>query len=49
MVCLLDVLKNDFDEIDKAMYESVERPYDINFCIVGIEKSYIYEVAYVLF
>jgi hypothetical protein len=36
---LLDVLKNDFGEVDKAMTEGVERPSEIIFCILGIEKS----------
>jgi hypothetical protein len=34
-----DVLKNDIGEVDKAMIQGVERPSEIIFCILGIEKS----------
>jgi hypothetical protein len=33
------VLKNDFGDIDKAMFQGVEIPYELIFCILGIEKS----------
>jgi hypothetical protein len=32
----LDVLKNDFIEVDKAVSQSVERPCEIVFCILGM-------------
>jgi hypothetical protein len=31
IIFLLDVLKNDFREVDEAMLEGVERPYEIIF------------------
>jgi hypothetical protein len=45
----LDVLKNDFGEVDEAMYGGVERPYKLIFCILGIEESDLGEVVYVMF
>jgi hypothetical protein len=44
-LCLLDVLKNEFGEVDEAMFQGVERPCEPIFCIQGIEKSYLDEVA----
>jgi hypothetical protein len=38
MMCLLDVLKNDFGGVDDAIYQSV-RPFEFNFCTQGIEKK----------
>jgi hypothetical protein len=38
-ICLLDVLKYDFGEVDEAMFQVVERPCDLIFCIMGIEKA----------
>jgi hypothetical protein len=32
-------LKKKFGEFDKAMIQGVERPSEIIFCILGIEKS----------
>jgi hypothetical protein len=37
IICLLNVLKNDFGEVDEAMFEGVERPFELIFCILGIE------------
>jgi hypothetical protein len=48
-MCLLDVLKNDFVEVDEAMFHSVERQCEIIFCILGIKKSALYELALVTF
>jgi hypothetical protein len=45
IICLLDVLKNDFGEVDEAKFQGVERPYDLIFCILGIEKSDLGGVA----
>jgi hypothetical protein len=35
----LYVLINDFAEVDEAMFQGVERPYKLTFCILSIEKS----------
>jgi hypothetical protein len=35
IIYLLDVLKN-FGDVDEAMFEGVERPCEIFFCILGI-------------
>jgi hypothetical protein len=43
--CLLKVLKNDFCEVDEAIYQGVERPYEHIFCILCSEKSVSDEVA----
>jgi hypothetical protein len=45
IICILNVLKNDFGEVDEAKFQGVERPRDIIFCIFGIEKSDLNEVA----
>jgi hypothetical protein len=42
-------LKKDFVEVDEAMFQGVERPCELIFCILGIEKSYLDEAAYVMF
>jgi hypothetical protein len=39
ITCLLDVLKNDFREVDEAMIQGVERPRELILCFLGIEKS----------
>jgi hypothetical protein len=44
-MCLLDVLKNDFVEVDEVMFEGVVRPYELNFCTQSIEKSDLDEVT----
>jgi hypothetical protein len=41
----MNVLKNDFFEVGDAMFQVVERPYELICCIQIIEKSDIYEVA----
>jgi hypothetical protein len=38
-------LKNDFGEKNKAMFEGVENPFELIYCIEGIEKSELDEVA----
>jgi hypothetical protein len=48
-MCLQEVLKNDFGEVDEAMVQGVECPRGIIFCILGIEKSDLDEAAYVTF
>jgi hypothetical protein len=45
MIYLLDVLKNDFGEVDEAMIQGVERPYELIFCILSIVKSVLNEIA----
>jgi hypothetical protein len=40
-MCLLHVLKDDIDDFEEAMFQGVEMPCEIIFCIQGIEKSYI--------
>jgi hypothetical protein len=37
-MCLLDVLKNDFGEVDEVRFEGV-RPYELIFCTQSIENS----------
>jgi hypothetical protein len=44
-IWLLDVLKEDFDEVDVAMFHGVDGPCVLNFCISGIEKIDFHEVA----
>jgi hypothetical protein len=39
IICLLDLLKNDFGEVDEAMIECDERPYELISCNHSIEKS----------
>jgi hypothetical protein len=46
---LLEVLKNDFGEVDESMFHDVERPFGSIFYILGTEKSDLDEVAYVTF
>jgi hypothetical protein len=48
-ICLQDVLKCDFVEFDEAMFQGVERPCKLTFCILGIEKRDLDEVAEVMF
>jgi hypothetical protein len=44
MICIVDVLKCNFSE-DEAMFQSVEKPFYLIFYILGMEKSYLDEVA----
>jgi hypothetical protein len=44
-MCLLDVFKNHFGEVDEAMFEDVERPLKYIFSIPSIEKSDLDEDA----
>jgi hypothetical protein len=48
-MCLLDVLKNDFVEVDEAIFNSVDRQWVLILCILGIKKSALDEVALVTF
>jgi hypothetical protein len=38
-------LKNDFVEVDETMFQGVERPCDIVFCILGIKNTDLDEDA----
>jgi hypothetical protein len=40
----MEVLKNDFDEVDEAMIQSVENPCQLIIYVQGIEKRYLDEV-----
>jgi hypothetical protein len=39
IIYLLNVLKNDFGEVDEPMIQGVQKPFENIFCILGIEKS----------
>jgi hypothetical protein len=41
----MNVLKNDFGEVDEAIFQGVEMPCEIIFCISGIQKSDLDDVA----
>jgi hypothetical protein len=41
----LDVLENVFGEVDKPIFQGVERPCEFFFCILGIEISDLNEVV----
>jgi hypothetical protein len=43
------VVKNDFFEVDEAMFQDVERPYVLIFSNQSIEKSDSVEIAQVIF
>jgi hypothetical protein len=45
---LLEVLKNEFGEVDETMFQGVERPYEPNFSILVIEKSDLDGFVYVI-
>jgi hypothetical protein len=47
-ICLL-LLKINFADFDEAMFHDVERAFERIFYILGIEKSYLDEVAVVMF
>jgi hypothetical protein len=38
-------IKNDFREVDEAMLQGFERPYELILCILDIEKSNLHNVA----
>jgi hypothetical protein len=48
-ICLLDVLKNDFVEVDESIFQGVERPCELIFYILGIQKSDLYEFPEMMF
>jgi hypothetical protein len=45
LVCVLDVLENNFNELNEALFQLVERSCEIYFCYLGIQKGYYYQVA----
>jgi hypothetical protein len=45
IICLLQDLKNDFCQLDEAMFQVVERPSKIILCIQGIEERDLDEVV----
>jgi hypothetical protein len=48
-MCLLDVLKKDFGEVNEAIFQAVERPCELIFYNLGIEKIDLNEVVEVMF
>jgi hypothetical protein len=45
IICLLQVLNNDFGGVDEVMFQGVERRWELIFCVLGIENSELVEVA----
>jgi hypothetical protein len=44
-IWLLDVLKIDFGEVDESTFQGFERPYEVIFCILSLEKCDLNEIA----
>jgi hypothetical protein len=44
-----DILKNDFGEVEEALFRGVKRPNELILCIQSTEKSDLGEIAYVMF
>jgi hypothetical protein len=38
-------IKNDFGEVDEALFQSVEGPCELIFCILRVERNDLDEVA----
>jgi hypothetical protein len=49
IICLLEVLKNEFCELAEAMIQVVERPWELIFCITDIQKIELDNIAEVIF
>jgi hypothetical protein len=45
IICLQDVLKKYFGEVDEVIFQGVERQCELIFCILGMEKSDLDDVA----
>jgi hypothetical protein len=45
IICLHDILKNDFGEVEEALFRGVERPYELILCILSTKKSELGEIA----
>jgi hypothetical protein len=39
------LLKKDIVEVDEVMYQGIQRPCELIFCILGVEKIDLEEVA----
>jgi hypothetical protein len=39
IICILDVLKCDYGEVDETMFQGVERPCELIFTNLGIGKT----------
>jgi hypothetical protein len=39
IICLLEVLKNDFRKVDETIFQRIDRPCELIFYILGIEKK----------
>jgi hypothetical protein len=49
IIWLLDVLKHDIGEFDEEIFQCVPRPCELIFCILGLKRNDLEEVAYVIF
>jgi hypothetical protein len=49
IICLLNVLTSDFVEVDEAIFHGVEKPCELIFYILGIQKSDLDEVPEKMF
>jgi hypothetical protein len=49
IMCLLYILECDFDEVEEAMLQGVERPCELIFCILCIQRKDMDVVAEVMF
>jgi hypothetical protein len=47
-MCILHILECEF-EVEEAMLQGDERPCELIFCVLGIQKSDLDEVAEVMF
>jgi hypothetical protein len=45
IICFLDVLKNDFSEVNEVTIQDFKRPWELIFCYLGIENSELGEIA----
>jgi hypothetical protein len=49
IICLLNILKCDFGDVDEAMLRVVERQFESIFYILGMQKRNLYDAAEVKF
>jgi hypothetical protein len=49
IICLLEVLKNDFFEDDEVTIQDFKRPWVLIFGYLGIENSELFEISWVMF
>jgi hypothetical protein len=45
IICLPEIIKKNFPEVDEAINHGVYRPYELVFCFLGIEKIVLDEVS----